>query len=866
MVEMLLLLVATILHILDRGIYYAQLIVFHLLVCIRNAKKLWYMLIHGTKTWIYMLGRLILFTIVLAPGWYQFLKYFFFDSFILRNIEYGKGSKFRNVMDIYLPLPMDVLSQLRNDAKSYPDGAPVVIFVSGGAWIIGYKLWSALVGRALACFGVLTIVPDYRNFPQGDIADMTQDIKNAILWVEANCSRFGGNPNKIVLAGQSAGAHICLCLLVEEYLGMKIPKTEEEYYVEKLNMNYKVFDTIIDVKSPVKAVVTSSEKHAHHHNGSQHHAVQSPAKINKNDHPVSSKVVDRSVKDYIADDNNDDDDDVEESTSEDDEGEDADNVTPIHGLGEDDSYLSAESGFKDFPIFPMKERQNLERLILHQAMGSEGNDPHDPPDSLSSFENTSQWFDTPFEAKGNHTPSTHSYHSKGKSSNADELPIIQEQVNHVEEEDEELNESIWREVIDNNDSHAHTANEQQHSVEKTIPNNNNNNNSSQKKKRKNSPSSASSQYIHLQKKLQKLHARHHQHQTNILNKVKLFIGVSGPYNLQALESHLHKRGLDSSILHWICRGNLSESSPTVRLQQYVIQEFTKLTQNNANNNNNNSNNHQENSQIDQQPQPVTAYEVATVTDITTSSTAPNNGNNSNNNNNNSSISPANAMKSSWRIVNFIQSEINLYVSKLFQPINNSSLNSNDDVIVGQAFNYLQAHQHYLKEKTNLLSDFIPVALFHGSLDVSIPESISEELAEVLTDHGAQIVYKAYPDWNHTDAILEAPLYGNTKLFKDMIRIIRHVTDTHQSLDVLKGGVGNGNHITSLNRKRSLSFPSDLHAKIPSTMSIAYPVIDKVNNKDEEHGKTQKKGIKPNPSETPMAPRFLLDIGRKLNPF
>jgi hypothetical protein len=171
MIEVILLFIATILHIMDRAIYYTQLVIFHLLLCYRNAKKLYALLIHGTKTWIYMLARLLLFTLLLLPGWYSFLKYFFTDNYVLRNIEYGKGVKFRNVLDIYLPktLNLDLKTQLKEGIKLYPleEGTPVIIFVSGGAWIIGYKLWSALVGRALSYYGVVTIIPDYRNFPQG---------------------------------------------------------------------------------------------------------------------------------------------------------------------------------------------------------------------------------------------------------------------------------------------------------------------------------------------------------------------------------------------------------------------------------------------------------------------------------------------------------------------------------------------------------------------------------------------------------------------------------------------------------------------------------------------------------------------------
>jgi prenylcysteine alpha-carboxyl methylesterase len=52
----------------------------------------------------------------------------------------------------------------KNAAKG--DALPTVVFVTGGAWTIGYKAWGALLGRRLCDAGVLTMCLDYRNFPQ----------------------------------------------------------------------------------------------------------------------------------------------------------------------------------------------------------------------------------------------------------------------------------------------------------------------------------------------------------------------------------------------------------------------------------------------------------------------------------------------------------------------------------------------------------------------------------------------------------------------------------------------------------------------------------------------------------------------------
>jgi prenylcysteine alpha-carboxyl methylesterase len=60
----------------------------------------------------------------------------------------------RNLLDIYMP------------DKSHDAKAPVVIYVTGGAWIIGYKAWAAMLGLRLSQQGVVCVALDYRNFPQ----------------------------------------------------------------------------------------------------------------------------------------------------------------------------------------------------------------------------------------------------------------------------------------------------------------------------------------------------------------------------------------------------------------------------------------------------------------------------------------------------------------------------------------------------------------------------------------------------------------------------------------------------------------------------------------------------------------------------
>ncbi|KAG0503339.1 hypothetical protein HPP92_003411 [Vanilla planifolia] len=151
--------------------------------------------------WITRFLALVCYAILLMPGFVQVGYYYFFSTQVRRSIVYGDQP--RNRLDLYLPTDSSGLK-------------PVVAFVTGGAWIIGYKAWGSLLGRRLAERGIIVACIDYRNFPQGTISDMVKDASAGISFVCNNIIGYGGDPNQIYLMGQSAGAHIAACALVHQ--------------------------------------------------------------------------------------------------------------------------------------------------------------------------------------------------------------------------------------------------------------------------------------------------------------------------------------------------------------------------------------------------------------------------------------------------------------------------------------------------------------------------------------------------------------------------------------------------------------------------------------------------------------------------
>ena len=107
-------------------------------------------------------------------------------------------------------------------------GQPIAIFFYGGSWRSGSRCDYAFVGEALARSGIVTVIPDYRQYPQGHFPDFEFDAAHAVRWVRDHAAEIGGDPQRIFLVGHSAGAHIAALLATDQsYLASVAIKPRE---------------------------------------------------------------------------------------------------------------------------------------------------------------------------------------------------------------------------------------------------------------------------------------------------------------------------------------------------------------------------------------------------------------------------------------------------------------------------------------------------------------------------------------------------------------------------------------------------------------------------------------------------------------
>lgn len=112
------------------------------------------------------------------------------------DLAYGEHA--RQKLDVYTPIASN-------------EAAPIFVWLHGGGFLRGDKgdaeRWpNAHVGRFAALAGFVGVVVNYRLAPESQWPSGREDLGLIFDWLRANAREFGGDPNRIVIAGTSAGA------------------------------------------------------------------------------------------------------------------------------------------------------------------------------------------------------------------------------------------------------------------------------------------------------------------------------------------------------------------------------------------------------------------------------------------------------------------------------------------------------------------------------------------------------------------------------------------------------------------------------------------------------------------------------------
>lgn len=120
------------------------------------------------------------------------------DSYELTIVAYGDGE--RRQLDLYTPRP--------TAERVRPAGGwPLVVFFYGGSWNSGERESYRFVGEALAARGIVTVIPDYRLYPEVRYPEFLKDSAAAVAWAVREAARLGADPKRVFVMGHSAGGY-----------------------------------------------------------------------------------------------------------------------------------------------------------------------------------------------------------------------------------------------------------------------------------------------------------------------------------------------------------------------------------------------------------------------------------------------------------------------------------------------------------------------------------------------------------------------------------------------------------------------------------------------------------------------------------
>jgi len=113
-----------------------------------------------------------------------------------RNIAYAPGDGRAHRLDIYAP-------------RHAVHGAPVLLQLHGGGWVIGDKREQARpLMLHLASRGWVCVTANYRLSPGARFPEHLIDVKRALRWIRDQIRVYGGNPDFVAVTGGSAGGHL----------------------------------------------------------------------------------------------------------------------------------------------------------------------------------------------------------------------------------------------------------------------------------------------------------------------------------------------------------------------------------------------------------------------------------------------------------------------------------------------------------------------------------------------------------------------------------------------------------------------------------------------------------------------------------
>lgn len=121
-------------------------------------------------------------------------------------------------LDIHADLAYgpDRLQRFDVYAPAQAHQAPVLIFWHGGGWTHGYREYVRFMAPHVVRLGIVLVAPSYRLAPAHRLPAAYEDALALLGHVHSHARDWGGDPERLLLSGHSAGGHLATLLSLRE--------------------------------------------------------------------------------------------------------------------------------------------------------------------------------------------------------------------------------------------------------------------------------------------------------------------------------------------------------------------------------------------------------------------------------------------------------------------------------------------------------------------------------------------------------------------------------------------------------------------------------------------------------------------------
>tara|TARA_B100000614_G_scaffold246196_1_gene251978 strand:+ start:497 stop:1522 length:1026 start_codon:yes stop_codon:yes gene_type:complete len=143
----------------------------------------------------------------------------------------------KQINDRTLPGPSGPVP-IRVYADKEERGLPIVIYCHGGGWMMGSVDTHDNTCRSIAKkAGVIVIAPDYGLAPEKPYPKGLDDVYATLVWGWKNATELGGDPQKIFIAGDSAGGNLAAATAIRARDSQGPPLAGQILIYPALNLN-----------------------------------------------------------------------------------------------------------------------------------------------------------------------------------------------------------------------------------------------------------------------------------------------------------------------------------------------------------------------------------------------------------------------------------------------------------------------------------------------------------------------------------------------------------------------------------------------------------------------------------------------------